>query len=359
MKKLTMAFLFVFASLLVFTSFNGCGDEDVVTNNPVTTTKGVFVLYEGSYGQPTSYDYAFIDTGLDTVFSNVYQNSNSGAALNSFPDGMQLLGNDIFITAQGTYNQPGSLYKINSTTNQPILTQPSIGKNPYNFVFANGNMYITNTASDYVKVVDMNFNTVVDSISVGFNPADILFANGNVFVCKQAFTFENSLAVINSTNQVSKIFFQGPPVSIALNSGKVYVSTFGYKKLFVVDASTAQLVDSISTSVSQAGIGYLASGSAGTLYMLGTDTAFQYMQGVSIYRVDLVSKTIDPGFNVSVTGTDVIYGIDYDAVENKIYIAIAKGNANGEVRIYSTSGVLLKTYSDIGGKYPRRFAFKY
>jgi YVTN family beta-propeller protein len=359
MKKLTMAFLFVFGSLLVFTSFNGCGEEEIVTNNPVTTTKGVFVLYEGTFGQPASYDYAFIDTGLDTVFSNVYQNSNGGSALNSFPNGMQLMDNDLYISAQGTFNQPGSLYKINSTTNQPIHIQPSIGKNPYNFVFANGNIYVTNSASDYVKVVDMNFNTVVDSISVGFNPADILYSGGNIFVGKQTYTFENSLAVINSSHQVNKIFFPGAPVSIALNSGKVYISTFGYRKLFVVDASTAQVTDSISMPVTQAGIGYLASGSANTMYVLGTDTAFQYMQGVSIYKVDLLSKTIDAGFTVNVTGTDVIYGIDYDAVENKIYTAIAKGNANGEVRVYSTSGTLLKTYGDIGGKYPRRFAFKY
>ncbi len=359
MKKLILASIFVFASLFIFISINGCGDEDIVINNPVTSTKGVFVLYEGTFGQATSYDYAFIDTGLDTVFSNAYQNSNGGATLNSFLDGMMLSGNDLYITAQGSFGQPGSIYKINSATNQLISSQLSIGNNPYNFVFANNNIYITNTGSDFVKVIDMNFSNVVDSISVGFNPADILFAGGNVFVGKQTFTFENSLAVINSTNQVSKIFFQGPPVSIALNSGKVYVSTFGYKKLFVVDVSTAQVTDSISMPVTQAGIGYLASGSANTMYVLGTDTAFQYMQGVSIYKVDLVSKTFDAGFTVNVTGTDVIYGIDYDAVENKIYTAIAKGNANGEVRVYSTSGALLKTYSDIGGKYPRRFAFKY
>jgi YVTN family beta-propeller protein len=354
MKKLIFVYL-VLASIIYF---NGCSDE-VVTNNPVTSTKGIFVLYEGSFGQPTSYDYAFIDTGLDTVFSNVYQNSNGGAALNAFPNGMLLAANELFITGQGTFGQPGSIYKINATSNQLITSRPSFGKNPYNFAFANGNIYVTNTAGDFITVLDMNFNSVVDSISVGFNPADILYAGGNVFVGKQSYTFENSLAVINSNNQVSKIFFQGPPVSIAVNSGKVYVSTFGYKKLFSVDASTAQLTDSINMPVTQAGIGYLASGSANTMYVLGTDTAFQYMQGVSIYKVDLLSKTIDPGFTINATGSDVIYGIDYDAVENKIYVAIAKSSANGEVRVYSTTGALLKTYPDIGGKYPRRFAFKY
>lgn len=359
MKKLISVLLLFITSFFIFTSLNGCGNEDIVTNNPVTSTKGVFVLYEGAFGQPQSYDYGFIDVTNDSVYSNVYQNSNGGAALNSFPNGMLLSGNELYISAQGTFGQPGSMYKINSTNNQLITSSPSVGNNPYNFTFANGNIYITNTGSDFVKVTDMNFGTVIDSLSVGFNPADILFAGGNVFVGKQSFTFENSLAIINSSNQVNKLFFQGPPVSIALNSVKVYISTFGYKKIFAVDASTAQLVDSINTPVTQAGIGYLASGSVNTMYVLGTDTAFQYMEGKSVYKVDLVNKTIDPGFSISVTGTDVIYGIDYDAVENRIYTAIAKGNNNGEVRVYDPSGTLLKTYSDIGGKYPRRFAFKY
>lgn len=359
MKKLTLFFLFVLVSVLVLTQFNGCGDE-VITNNPVTSTKGIFVLYEGSFGVPSSYDYGFIDVAIDSVFSNVYQNSNNGNNLNSVPNGMILAGSELFIVSQGTYGQPGSMYRINSTSNQLIHSRPSIGNNPYNFVFANGNIYVTNTGSNFVTVVDMNFNTLVDSISVGFNPADILYAGGNVFVGKQSYAFEKSLAVINSNNQVSKIFFEGAPVSIAHNSGKIYVSTYSYKKLFVLDAATAQVTDSIDVSIPEAGTGHLVSGDSRTLYVLGTDTVFQYNLGKSIYKVDIVSKSIDPGFTINFTGFDDIYGIDYDPVESKIYVANSKnGSVNGEVRVYNTSGALLKTYSDIGGKFPRRFAFKY
>lgn len=359
MKKLTAIFVLVLVSFFAANIFTGCGDEGIVQNNPVTTTTGVFVLYEGAFGQPTSYDYGFINLTNDSVYSNVYQNSNGGAALNSFPNGMQLSGNELFIAAQGTFGGPGSLYKINATTNQLISSQPVFGNNPYNFVFSNGKIYVTNTGSDYVRVTDMNFNTLTDSISVGFNPADILLAGGNIFVSKQSYAFEKSLAVINSSNQVNKIFFNGVPVSIAVNSGRVYVSTYSYKKLFAIDASTANVVDSIDLSpVTQAGIGYLASGSSNTMYVLGTDTAFQYNLGKSIYKIDLLTKTIDNSFTINFTGADDIYGLDYDAVENKIYAANSRGTSvNGEVRVYSTSGALLKSY-EIGGKFPRRFAFK-
>lgn len=360
MKKLTILLL-VSISLFALSQFNGCSEEDNPLT-PVTTTNGVFVLYEGVFGQAATYDYGFINISNDSISANVFQNSNGGANLNAFPNGMVLSGEELFITAQGSFGQPGSIYKINSTTNQLISSQPSIGTNPYNLVvLGNNHIYFTNTGSDYVKMVDRNFNTIVDSILVGFNPSDLIVAENNIFVCKQSYAFEKSLAIIQLTlpHQVSKIFFQGPPVSIALNSGKVYVSTYGYKKLFAVDASTAQIVDSINMPVTQAGIGYLVSGISGVMYVLGTDTAFQYNLGKSIYKVDLVTGTIDPAFTINFTGVDDIYGIDYDDVENKIYVANSKGGTvNGEVRVYSTSGVLLKTYPDIGGKFPRRFAFK-
>ncbi len=361
MKKLKQLSVFKFLILTVvfFSILSGCQGEDIVNINPVTSTKGIFILYEGAFGQSTSYDYAFIDTERDTVFTNVFQNSNNGALLNSFPDGMLLAGNELFITSQGAYGQPGSIYKINAETNQLINSVNAIGNNPYNLTVANNKIYFTNISSGKVIITDMNLGILTDTVAVGDSPADILSAGNNIFVGKQTYAFERSLSVINQSNQVSKIFLQGPPVALAQNSGKVYISTFGYKKLMVIDVSSALITDSIDIPISQAGIGYLASGSNNEMYVLGTDTAFQYMEGKSIYKINLVSKTVETGFSVNVSGTDVIYGIDYDSAENKLYIAIAKGNNNGEVRIYNTAGTLLKTYPDIGGKYPRRFAFKH
>jgi YVTN family beta-propeller protein len=358
MKKLFLALL-VFSALIYF---NGCGEEEMVNNNPVTSTTGVFVLYEGAFNQTTSYDYGFIDMSNDTVYSSVYSNSNGGQNLNSFPNGMLLDGNELFIAAQGTFGQPGSVYKINATSNQLISSQPSIGTNPYSLkILGMQRIYITNTGSNYVKLVDRNFNPIVDSIPVGFNPADIVFAGNYLFVAKQSYAPEKSLALILNevSNPVTKIFFGGVPVSVAVNSDKVYVSTYSYKKLFALDAFTGQIVDSIDMPIAELGTGYLASGSSGTMYVLGTDTAFQYNLGKSIYKVDLITKAIDPSFTINFTGTDDIYGFDYDDVENSLYVANSKGGTvNGEVRVYNPSGTLLKTYADIGGKYPRRFAFK-
>src|SRR5258706_5416693 len=99
MKKVFSVFVpLAFAAAAFF--IQSCSN-DTVTNTPVTNAKGVFVLNEGLFNQPASYDYSFIDLSNDSVYGSVYQNSNSGATLNAITDGMALAGNNLFVSAQG------------------------------------------------------------------------------------------------------------------------------------------------------------------------------------------------------------------------------------------------------------------
>lgn len=356
MKKTILQSVFT-AFLFSIICFQGCSNDTIV-NTPVQSTKGIFVLYEGQFGQPSSYDYAFINLLDSTVKTNVYQNSNNGALLNAFPDGMMILGTDLYITAQGGFASQGTIYKINSSDNH-LTGSANFGKNPYSMVIDNNKIYVTNTSGSYVTVMDMNFN-ILDTVGVGLNPADVVQASGKIYVSKQSYTSENSIAIINeSNNQVSKIFFQNPPVSVAANSGKVFVSVYGSKTMYIIDQVSNQVTDSVSIGTQFFGIGDLRTGDSRTIYAVGADTSFFQSVGKEIYKYDIINKSSSkiipyPGSNTN------IYGLSFDAVGNKLYIADAKtGTTNGEVRVYDSGGALLKTYADIGGKFPKRFAFKY
>lgn len=360
MKKLSFLFVFVLVSIITFIQLNGCSEDEIV-NNPVVSTKGVFVLYEGVFGQATSYDYAFINKETDSVFSNVYQNSNNGLNLNAVPDCMQLYFSNLYIAAQGNFGQQGTIYKINPANNQ-LITSRNFGNNPYSFTFGNNVIYITNTASDYITVMDLNFTSIVDSISVGPNPSDIVTGNNNIFVAKQSYTSENSLAVVNQQNyQVNKIFFSAPPVSVEVIENTIYVSTYSYKKIYLLNSSNGEVIDSIPVQIPEPAIGSVCHGDSRTLFVLGvSDTIFSSNIGKRVYKLDLITKTLDPNFNIIYSGSDDAYGIAYDYIERRLYIANSKsGLANGEVKVYDDNGSLIKTYNDIGGKFPKRFAFKY
>ena len=96
---------------LIALIYSGCSRESIV-NTQVVTAQGVFVLYEGSFSAGSG-DYAFIDLSNDNVTSNVFQNSNSGAVLPLFPDGLNLYVNKyLYIVCQGNYGGHGKMFKV-------------------------------------------------------------------------------------------------------------------------------------------------------------------------------------------------------------------------------------------------------
>jgi YVTN family beta-propeller protein len=355
MKKLFLFFVIIVSAVYLI----GCSEEDVI-NTPVTSTKGVIVLYEGLFNQPSSYDYAFINTDSNTVYSNVYQNSNSGAHLNAVPDGL-VLSTNLFVIAQGNFGHQGTIYKINSSTNQ-LISSRDFGNNPYSMALGSNAIYVTNTASDFISIMDMNFNPIADSISVGPNPSDIVIGSGYLFIAKQSYTFENSLAVINeSSHQVNKLFLIAPPVSVDIVENWVCVSSYWHKMIYRLYGNNGQLIDSIPVAVTEPAIGSVCHGDSRTLFILGvSDTAFGGNIGKSVYKLDLISKALDPNFHIQFSGNDDVYGIAYNNSEKRLYISNSKGGlSNGELKIYDDNGSLVRTYNDVGGKFPKRMVFKY
>ena len=352
--------IFVLFVLVSTVYFFGCSEEDII-NNPVTSTRGIYVLFEGLFNQPATYDYTYINIDSNVIYSNVYQNSNSGAHLNAVPDGMIAHSTGLYIVAQGNFGQAGTIYKINLANNQLIVSR-NFGTNPYNLGIGNNKIYVTNTASDYISVMDLNFNTINDSISVGPNPSDLVVTGTYVFVAKQSYTTENSLAVITqSSSQVNKFFFPAPPVGIDLVENWVCVSTYSHKKIYRFYGDNGQIIDSIPVNVTEPAIGSVCHGDANSLFILGIpDTTFAGNIGKRVYKLNLTTLTLDPNFNVQFSGSDDAYGISYNYPERKLYVANSKsGLANGELRVYDDNGNLVRTYADIGGKFPKRIVFTY
>ena len=257
MKKKTVLYVSLFLLAVLAVS---CSRDEIITN-PVTTTQGILVLYEGGL-TPGSGDYSFINTVNDSVFNNVYQNSNGNANLGLIPDGMYLYGQSLYITSQGNYGGPGKMFRINSADNR-LQNTVTFGNNPYDFDLAEGDFWVTNIGDSTVTRIDGNLNVVVPAIYVGSSPAKIIAANSNMYVAKASFTSENSIAVINKfSNSVSKVYFAAPPVSVASNSGAVYVSDYTKKMIYELDSSaTNNIVDSIScSSIQHAAIGEIIAG---------------------------------------------------------------------------------------------------
>lgn len=353
--------IFLISLLLLFVFIFATCNQDTVVNTPVHSTKGVLVLYEGGF-IPGSGDYSFINTTNDSVFNSVFSNSNGGANLGLVPDGIYLSGQYLYVTSQGAFGGKGKMLKIRSSDNKLIDTSINFGVNPYDFDLANGHFFVTNTAGSSVTELDMSLNVVNGNIPVGPNPSKIIFAIQSLFVAKQSYTHENTLAIINQFSLlVTKDTFPAQPVSIANIQGGVHVSTYSWKKLYVIDSfDVTRKKDSVQLNIQSAAIGEIVSDGYKTLYVVGiSDTTYQSIIGNKVYKYNVLTRQIDTNPVIEMSPPNDIYGITYDMVNSRIWIANSKGGAvNGEVRVYDTNGNLLKTYP-IGGLFPRKFAFVY
>lgn len=355
--------LYFITAIILFSAlvYYGCSREALV-NTPVVTTQGVFVLHEGGLSAGSG-DYSFIDLSNDNVTNNVFQNSNSGAVFPLIPDGLNLLINKyLYIVCQGNYGGTGKMFKVDATTNKLLDTSGGFGTNPYNLAYANNTnhtFYVTSIAGSSVSQIDPNnLSVITSSIEVGPNPSDLIFAIISIYVAKTSYTTENSLAIINTyTNSVTKAFFGAPPVSVANNTGGIYVSTYTKKKLYILDSvSTNQIVDSVVIPANYVAIGDVIAGDPRNLFIVGLDVENMVDIGREVWKYDIFSKTAT--LIIPNQSGQTIYGISYEPNAKQIYIADAKGGAlNGQVRVYDTNGVPKKTYN-IGGMFPKRFAFK-
>jgi len=350
-KKVFFISVILTLSILLFSC-----SRDQVTNIPVSNTEGILVLYEGGM-TPGSGDYAFININIDTVFNDVYRNSNNNANLGLFPDGMYLYGQYLYVTSQGSYGGQGKMSMIGSTDNK-LINSVSFGTNPYDMELSQGDFWVTNIGDSTVTRIDGNLN-ILATIQVGAKPTKIVSFLNHLYVAKASFTSEYSAAVINKfDNSVTKVIFNSAPVSVAPTYNGVYVSAYTGKKLYLIDTLQFNtVVDSVScASVQNNAIGEIFAGDNNTLYVVGTDTSFYGSTGKTVYKVDISSKSV----SLLINDPQImdIFGIAYNPVKEQIVIADSRlGSEPGRVRVYDKNGTFIKMYQ-LTGYFPRKFAFK-
>lgn len=351
LTKNFILFTFISISILIC----GCAKDNPVVM-PVPKTTGVLVLCEGTFTIPG--DFSIIDPNSGTVSNNVYSNANNGATLGATPDGMYIISPNIFITSQGNFGGPGKMFKIDYNTYKLISTSNNFGVNPYDLDEAGGNLYVTNTDGSTVSELDLNMNPNGQDIQVGPNPSKIIFALQSLYVAKQSYTTENTLSIINEFSHiVTKDTFPAPPVSVENIIGYVYVSTYSWKKLYVLDSlSSIRKADSTYLNIPSAAIGEMVSDGSHTLYIVGFPSLSAYAGNV-LYKYNTLTNQIDQSFQVQIAAPDDIYGLAFDPINKIIYIASSNAGNNGNVLTYNTNGTFIKSYP-LGNKYPRKIVFK-
>jgi YVTN family beta-propeller protein len=333
--------LIYFIALFITVTFYSCNE-----NNPVTavisTSEGVFVLNEGGMN-PGSSKLSYYNSVKDSFYVNVFNPTTLGL----FPDGMIKYNSNLYITEQGNYNAPGKIYKTDM--NGTVISQSSIGTNPYSLCAANNKLYITNGPASTVSVADLNSLNTIKNISVGVYPQEIISYNNTVFVCNTG-TFggasDSTISVIdaNSDDVIKTLTVDKNPSSLAITNSKKLIaasnSTNG--KIYVFETVTYTLVDSLYSPYGFSK-DFSVDRNTDNVYFIGYDG--------DIIKLDFRTKTFS-----SVIGKPsnaFIYGYVFDYINGKHYLADAVNfTSAGNLKIYSENGSYIKDFQT--GIAPRR-----
>ncbi len=338
MKNTLYLILFVLSLLFV-----SCSSDNAV-NPVITTSNGVFLLSEGSFSAGSS-KLSYYDFSKDSFYVNVVNPYNLGA----YPDGMIKHNGSLFITEQGNFGSAGKIYRAD--LNATILSQQSIGTNPYSLCSSNNKIYVTNGPSSKVLVIDPVSLNVIKEILVGAYPQEILSYNSKVFVCNTSAyggTSDSTVSVIDAGTDavVNTLKVDKDPSSLVItNNNKLLVSSWSASgKIYVFETVTFTLVD---TLFSPYGFSkdFSADRNSNDVYFIGNEG--------DIIRLNMDTKQ----FSKIITKPAVnsfIYGYVFDYMSGKHFLADAKDfMSSGRMYIYSANGSLLKQFET--GTAPRRF----
>jgi len=144
---------------------------------------------------------------------------------------------------------PGNF--TSSDTGLPTVTEVvPVGADPFGVAFdaASGEIFVTNSGSDNVSVLDGNDSVPVASVSVGASPAGITFdaTTGDLYVANNG---SNNVSVVSgsSLQVVGTVDVGANPIGIAADpiSGQVFVADSGDANVTILNASTYQVIATV------------------------------------------------------------------------------------------------------------------
>lgn len=333
----------------------------------LATIAGVYVLNESNMGNnKASLDYFDYATG--EYYTNIFlaRNPQMTKDLGDVGNDLQIYGNKLYAVIN--CSNIVEVMDAATATHEGEIAIP----NCRYIVFHEGYAYVSsfagpvemnpNARRGYVAKIDTATLSIVDTLLVGYQPEQMAIVGNRLFVANSggymAPNYDNRVTVIDlpSFTAVKDITVAPNLHRVAADShGRLFVSSRGNyadipSRLYVLDAATATVADSIDLAVGNMTI------VGDTLYAIAND----YLTGTNTYfSIDLATMDILAGGFIT-DGTDAQiatpYGLAVNPDNGDIFITDAKTYiVPGTVYCFDRTGHL--KFQVIAGEIPAHFAF--
>ena len=213
---------------------------------------------------------------------------------------------------------------INGTT---VIANITVGSWPEGIAYdsSNGYIYVADSGSGTVSVIDGANNTVIANIPVGAAPAWVAYdpSNGYIYVTNYA---SGTVSVIDGATVIANIPVGAAPWGVAYDpsNGYIYVANAGSNTVSVINGAT--VIANITVGSKPAGVAYDPSN--GYIYVTSGSGTVSVINGTTVIANITVGLWPE--------------GIAYDSSNGYIYVA---NFDSGTVSVISTPAQAIKTYT--------------
>lgn len=329
---------------LLFVLFSCEKDSPEVAEVPHLES-GILVLCEGLFQQNNA-SISWIDTKTDAVSLDFYENQN-GRLLGDTGNDMKIYGGKIYVIVNNS-NTVEVLSKFNAKSIKQIsMQEESVGKQPRSIAFYGSNAFIT-CYDGFVDVLDTATLTITNRIAVGLNPEGLAVSNGKLFVANSGGLnypqVDSTVSVIDlgTFQEITKIAVGKNPGAVVVDAqGDVYVVARGN---YGTIPSRMVKINPLSNVVAETFAFDVTAMERMNQYFLISYYNFS-TQSSEIKLFNTETEQIESTDFIATTGITTLYGVKYNAQNNKIYCLDAMNFTNtGYVRQYSATGVFEKKY---------------
>lgn len=338
MKTLKLAVL-----LITIVLFNACTDDNSQPELPKGDyEKGYFITNEGPF-QNGSGSITFVgdDGVIDQNIFKTVNNEDLGNIVNS----MSLSDDNAYIVVNNSHK----IIVANKYTMQKIATIEGQNINNPRYMVIDDNIgYVSNWGDplnqndDFIAVVDLLTNTVVDTIAVGEGPENMILNDDLLFVTLEGgWNHNNQVVVINtSSNSIDKTITVGfvPNTIVEDDNDNVWVLCGGKPSwtgsetnggLFKIKAGNFEVTSFEFATTDHPGL------------LTNNDNTLYYNLNGKVYAMNANDTTLP---NESVNGLDGFY-YAMKAHDGELFATDAKDFASeGALKNYNlTSGALIET----------------
>lgn len=328
-----------FMAVLIGTTLASCEsvDDAVDTEPDVVTPSGDFVntimvTNEGNFMQGNA-SLTLVSEDFATVENEVFNTINN-KILGDTAQSIAFTDTTAYIVVNGS----NTIEVVNRFTFESIGTIASGLSNPRFMAISNGKGYVTNwgdfsnTDDDYVAVIDLNTNTVSNSITVDYLPEEIIAKDNTVYIATGIFDNGNKINIINSiTDEISPSIIVGDnPDSMQFDVlGNLWILCQGKSSFSTTGESAGQLVK-INTINNTILSSFDFESTQHPKYLQTENNILYYYIGGAIYKL--------PSTNTTLPSTSEISGLsfyDMSINEGKLYgLDAGDFQSPGTLRVY-------------------------